>query len=144
MRHSSGLQSRRKGSQGFTLLELVIVIVILAILAGVAVPRYIRTVARSRSVSALTMLSSLRESAQRYYAKQNPPSYVGMTLANIDFDPTDVSGLQCFTYGNPGGLTAVAFTFTATGLAACGLAVADTITVDQAGTVAGAGVFAGI
>ena len=142
MSHLQQMQSRRNSNKGFTLLELVIVIVILAILAGVAVPRYVRTVNRSRAASALTMLSSLREATQRYYARNNN-SYANMTMANIDFDPTDVSGVQGFGYAINGVPALITFDFRATGTA-CGLAAADTIDVNELGTVTGLGVFAGI
>ena len=132
-----GHSRQRTRSKGFTLLELVIVIVILAILAGLAVPRYIRTVNRSRANEALTILSELRGSAQRYYARNNA-SYASMAIASLDFDPTDVGGTANFTYtlGNVGAAT---FTFTATATNGTG-----TITLDQAGAVVGTGTYVGI
>ena len=38
----------KRSKKGFTLLELLIVIVVLAVLAGLALPQYIRTVARAK------------------------------------------------------------------------------------------------
>jgi len=43
----------RKRQQGFTLIEIIAVLVVLAILAAVAVPRYMDTVAEARDASAL-------------------------------------------------------------------------------------------
>ena len=149
MRHLSGLQARRKGTKGFTLLELVIVIVILAIIAGLAVPRYIRVVNRSRGSEALSMLNHIRESAERYYAR-NGAVYTGMTPAagtnfaaatpsNLDFDPTDIGGAANFTYQFTA-IAAASYTLRATSNAVA----ADTITVTNAGVVTGAGAFVGI
>ena len=42
----------RKRQQGFTLIEIIAVLIVLAILAAVAVPRYMDTVAQSRNSSA--------------------------------------------------------------------------------------------
>lgn len=128
---------QRKRSQGFTLLELVVVIVILAILAGLAVPRYIRTVNRSRANEALTILGHLRESAQRYFAR-NGSSYAGMAIASLDFDPTDVGGTANFTYA-VSSVAAATFTFIATAGNGTG-----TISIDQGGTVAGTSIYTGI
>jgi prepilin-type N-terminal cleavage/methylation domain-containing protein len=54
---------------GFTLLELVVVVIIIGILASVAVPQYMVTVERSRLAEGLGILGSLREAQLRYYAE---------------------------------------------------------------------------
>ena len=129
-------QRTRQRARGFTLLELVVVIIILAVLAGMAVPRYLKTVNRSYGAEALSILGELRASASRYYARNN--SYANMTLADLDFDPTQITGSAHFTYAEPADLGATTFSFTATRSAG------NTITIDQAGTVSGEGDFSGI
>ena len=118
-------------------MELVIVIVILAIIAGLAVPRYIRTANRSRANEALSVLAELRESAQRFYARNNA-TYLGMTIATLDFDPTDVGGTANFSY-NLTGVASAAFIFAASALNGTGC-----VQVDQGGVVGGSSVYAGI
>lgn len=52
---------------GFTLIELLVVVLIIGILAAVALPQYQKVVEKSRGVQAVTFLSALHKSAQRYY-----------------------------------------------------------------------------
>ena len=131
-------QRTRQRARGFTLLELVVVIIILAVLAGMAVPRYLKTVNRSYGAEALSILGELRASASRYYARTG--DYSNMTMADLDFDPTQTTGAQHFTYDEPDDLSTTTFSFTATRSVGTG----HTIKIDQAGTVTGTGDFSGI
>lgn len=129
--------------RGFTLLEFVIVLLIIAVMVAVAVPRYIRTAQMSKANEALRVLAQLRDAAQRYYVQQEPNSYTNMTMADLDFDPAaDVSGTPSFTYAVED-VTATTFTFRAEGSLAP-LTNADWITLNESGQTAGHGVFAGI
>ncbi len=60
------LASRRR--LGFTLIELIAVIVVLAILAGVAVPRYFDYTDRARSSAVQGTLGNVRSAIQNFYA----------------------------------------------------------------------------
>jgi len=52
---------------GFTLIELLVVMSIIGVLLTIAVPRYFRTVQRSKETVLRRDLSTLRESIDRYY-----------------------------------------------------------------------------
>ena len=57
--------------KGFTLLELVIVVIIVAVLAGLGIPQFIRTVERAKAAEGVSTLGTLRSSQLRYYAEYN-------------------------------------------------------------------------
>ena len=53
--------------KGYTLLELLVVVLIIGILAAVAVPQYQTAVDRSRMSQAMVLGRALRDAQQRYY-----------------------------------------------------------------------------
>jgi general secretion pathway protein G len=55
------------GSRGFTLIEMLVVMVVIALLLTIAVPRYMRTLERSKEAVLKQDLSSLRESIDKFY-----------------------------------------------------------------------------
>lgn len=74
-----------KNAKGFTLLELLMVVIIIAILASIALPQYLKTAERSRAAEALTMIASIRESQQRFRAL-NPAFATVAQQCNMDID----------------------------------------------------------
>ncbi len=82
-----------RNKRGFTLLEVLIVLVILGVLAGLAVPVYTAQLERARAAEAIQMLGAIRSSMVRYYG--NNGTYAGAvirgyqggtTTGDIDFD----------------------------------------------------------
>jgi prepilin-type N-terminal cleavage/methylation domain-containing protein len=54
----------KNNKSGFTLLEIIIVIIIVGVLASLALPRFFKTVEFSRSTEAINSLGSLRRAAE--------------------------------------------------------------------------------
>jgi prepilin-type N-terminal cleavage/methylation domain-containing protein len=80
---------RVRTQKGFTLIELVIVIVILGILAAVAIPRYIRIVSDARIAAVNAMSGGLKSAVMLSRAKY---IVVGNNaLATVDMDGTSVA-----------------------------------------------------
>ena len=59
-----------RNQQGFTLIELVIIIVILGILAAVAIPKYQDLSGEAREAAARSSLGSIRSAITIFYANQ--------------------------------------------------------------------------
>ncbi|MFA0908297.1 pilin [Vibrio cholerae] len=57
---------KNKQQQGFTLIELMIVVAVIGVLAAIAVPQYQKYVAKSEAASALATLTGLKTNAEAY------------------------------------------------------------------------------
>ena len=72
-------------SQGFTLIELMIVVAIIGILSAIAIPAYQQYIARAQASEAVQLMSGAKMPMTEFYADHgywpNDPSEVGITTA---------------------------------------------------------------
>jgi type IV pilus assembly protein PilA len=72
-----------KARKGFTLVELAVVIVIIGVLAAFGVPRFLKSVERSKAAEAFSYLSAIRSSEERYQAQNG--TYGDVSALDINF-----------------------------------------------------------
>lgn len=106
-----------KSQKGFTLMELMVVVAIIAILASIAIPSYGDYVTRGKLKEAFAELSTLRVRMEQYF--QDNRTYVGACQNNTVAPLPSGNAAKYFTYSCPT-LTANTFILRATGVAAQG------------------------
>lgn len=65
---SSALRSRGSIRNAFTLIELIVIIVVLAILSGVAIPKYLDYTTKAKESAARATLGATRSAIANFYA----------------------------------------------------------------------------
>ncbi len=81
MLSGSSVLKRRRGRNGFTLIELMIVMAIIVILISVAIPFYMKSINRAKESVLHNNLSAMRNAIDEYsYDKQKRPAANGAAI----------------------------------------------------------------
>ena len=105
------LSSRTR--KGFTLVELAVVIVIIGVLAAFGVPRFLKSVERTKASEAFAYLSAVRSAQERYIAKEGTYSASVDTLDIVQAAPKNFA-VSSITTTNPATGGAPTWTLTLT------------------------------
>ena len=110
---------RGSPKSGFTLLEVIIVIIIIGVLASLALPRFFSTVEYSRGTEAMNSLVTVRQSIERCYLSRS--SYANCNAFGV------------LDLGDPGSVPNSHFTYTIASIAQIYTITATRNTVDGGG-----------
>ncbi len=114
--------------KGFTLVELLVVVLIIGILAAMALPAYFKSVERSRMAEADTLLASISQAQQRRWMKTGSYSKL---FSGLDVSPTSGAVATFCTKG-----TDIAAAQNASGtIAGCGNGFAVVLEQTNSGTL---------
>lgn len=78
--------------QGFTLVELVVVIAILGILAGIAIPRFMDATAAARGAKLLADLRTIESAGNAYYAEHGVYPQITTDASGVTIETKDFIG----------------------------------------------------
>jgi type IV pilus assembly protein PilA len=77
-----------RAQDGFSLIEILVVVLIIGILAAIAIPSFLGQTARANDAAAKTQVGTL-QTAMKEFAMDNDGSYKGATLAKLEaVEPT--------------------------------------------------------
>lgn len=121
---------------GFTLLEILIVIIILGILAALAIPVYSAVREKAVKQEAYQQLAATREAQMRYASAYG--TYT-TSIANLEYDPnvTNTGVTAHYDYAIPTGTASTLAITAVRRTTVAPTSTAYTMTIDQAGTVTG-------
>ena len=112
--------------KGFTLVEVLIVVIIIGILAAIGIPQFADSIEKAKSVEARSGLGHIQTGEKIYYAEKE--------LYTTDLGDLDISLPQRYWSIE---ITTTPTSYTATATRSGGTRSGQTISMDSAGTLSG-------
>ena len=126
----------RLSRPGFSLVEVMVVVVVIGILVAIAVPHYDRAVEQSRADIAAANLRAIWSAQRMYWLENHAYASTLSSLSSLGLlDPAVVIGTSGYAYAVP---TADANNFTATATRSGTTQWSGTLTIDDTGAISGA------
>ncbi|HEY0036177.1 MAG TPA: prepilin-type N-terminal cleavage/methylation domain-containing protein [Longimicrobium sp.] len=120
-----------RNSKGFTLIELMIVVVIIGILAALAIPRFTQASARAKEKEADGILKQVYTLENAYYANNGAWASTNDQLKTVGWDENTTAGLKNYS---PPTLGAPPYTMNATGSGYCNRTIDANGSITSSGT----------
>lgn len=131
LRNRRGLSPSSLQRRGFTLLELMIVVVVVAVLAAIALPSYSAHLRKSARAEAQSFLTNAANSQQQFLIDRR--SYAATLAALNATPPADLTGKYNFALATTAGPPPT-FTLTATATGDQAKDICPTLALDSSGT----------
>ncbi len=105
------MKKKIKNRKGFTLLELLVVVLIIGVLAAIALPQYKMAIGKSKFNTLKTITKNLVESVQRYYLANGvyPTKHTDLDITFDEMEKTYTDSGEFDFYISDGTVCAVMF-----------------------------------